>query len=363
MGEKAVALRRGGEVHIVSAAGAVQGVQLPAEDPGDLLAASVDGTGTVSMLFVNKVNPAGRPLYGLTLGRVGPIDLSKQNSKETMPLTTSWRLFGSTPPLSASIAGNDGTEALILSNGKFNFERPSLGAEDASEEQRRDDVDELDEELGEILRRQGLQLPKSQGASAVVTLASSACEHYHLSLPAVTCRAHVLLPPGVSMAVVLRTAQGHGAICQCWVEPQADPSNGASRIKVRHCATFPGLAVLCATPGMAYLSLDALDAGTWAALGKWRSGEAVEVFRLPKGRGSSSTQGLQLDGLQGLQLLGNQLFVWHSRGLLRYNLPRGESWCPASQESEIPGPDDHDEWGQAPCADLSDLENAWQQSS
>ena len=43
--------------------------------------------------------------------------------KETMPLTTSWRLFGSTPPLSASIAGNDGTEALILSNGKFNFER------------------------------------------------------------------------------------------------------------------------------------------------------------------------------------------------------------------------------------------------
>ena len=40
-----------------------------------------------------------------------------------MPLTTSWRLFGSTPPLGASIAGNDGTEALILSNGKFNFER------------------------------------------------------------------------------------------------------------------------------------------------------------------------------------------------------------------------------------------------
>jgi hypothetical protein len=37
----------------------------------------------VSMLFVNKVNPAGRPLYGLTLGRVGPIDLSKQNSKAT----------------------------------------------------------------------------------------------------------------------------------------------------------------------------------------------------------------------------------------------------------------------------------------
>ena len=63
-----------------------------------------------------------------------------------------------------------------------------------------------------------------------------------------------------------------------------------SPLQVRHCATFPGLAVLCATPGIAYLSLDALDGTPWAALGKWR-GEAVEVFRHPKGRGSSSTQG------------------------------------------------------------------------
>lgn len=55
---------------------------------------------------------------------------------------------------------------------------------------------------------------------------------------------------------------------------------------MKHQDTFPGLALCCATPGVAYLVLH----GRWAALGRW-SHEAVELFRHPMGARSSVTQG------------------------------------------------------------------------
>jgi len=65
------------------------------------------------------------------------------------------------------------------------------------------------------------------GASAVLTLASAtAVQHLHLGLPAVTCPVDMSSGPiGVdAMAVVLRTAQGHAAICQCpWAKSRRYP--------------------------------------------------------------------------------------------------------------------------------------------
>ena len=65
------------------------------------------------------------------------------------------------------------------------------------------------------------------GASAVLTLASAtAVQHLHLGLPAVTCPVHMSsVSMGVdAMAVVLRTAQGHAAICQCpWAKFRGYP--------------------------------------------------------------------------------------------------------------------------------------------
>ena len=47
----------------------------------------------------------------------------------------------------------------------------------------------------------------------------------------------------------------------------------------------------------------------------------------------------------------------------RFDFPIFSHQTVPRMRSEIPGPDDHDEWGQATCEDLSDLENAWQQNS
>ena len=61
----------------------------------------------------------------------------------------------------------------------------------------------------------------------MLTLASAtAVQHLHLGLPAVTCPVHMSsVSMGVdAMAVVLRTAQGHAAICQCpWAKFRGYP--------------------------------------------------------------------------------------------------------------------------------------------
>lgn len=58
-------------------------------------------------------------------------------------------------------------------------------------------------------------------------------------------------------------------------------------LQVQHIDTFPGLAVVCDTPGVAYLSAS----DHWAAVGRWRSCETVEVFKHPKGQRRSVTRG------------------------------------------------------------------------
>ncbi|CAK9055917.1 unnamed protein product [Durusdinium trenchii] len=265
--------------------------------------------GFVEILFVQATSSA-LPSYRLTFVRSATTE-----DMEDLVLETVSHCFGSSPPLAASICNG---RCLILSNGSYELERsapPELDPNALGAGEPELAADEVDEELEAMMAQRGMILQKSNSKGAVLTLASpDGCSQQLLGLTA--CAAH---STQWGLVAVLRS-QGHGALVHCWVE---DDAAGAGCIKVKHQDTFPGLALCCATPGVAYLVLH----GRWAALGRW-SHEAVELFRHPMGARSSVTQGLNLDGasLQGLQLLEDQLFVWHSRGLLRFQLPSSESW-------------------------------------
>ena len=71
----------------------------------------------VSMLLVKKIS-AANALYNITLRR---LRISTAQEQETLALTTCWHLYGSMPPLGASISP-DSTDALILSHGRYDFE-------------------------------------------------------------------------------------------------------------------------------------------------------------------------------------------------------------------------------------------------
>ncbi|CAJ1375789.1 unnamed protein product [Effrenium voratum] len=323
-----VVLRRGSKLQLVgpgnSGDSKVWELELPegAADPGELLAAAATA-GSCHVLFTKSVQHEAQPAHCLTLVEVRLDDPPIYKFL--------FQLFGPAP-LAAVVAGNG---CVVLSNGPYVegapcpalwFEGPPEPAGPESAEADRFCLDdEADEDLQQLMAGKGMQLPQGRKKAACLTLRTEhGCVHRSLGFPAATG-----FPlEKSSLGVVLHLPQGHGAICHAVWQPP-------SEMEVRHVDTFPGLALFCQMPHFAYLALSQNCA--WAVLGRWR-GE-VEVFQHPRGATRGNMQGLQLPEscqLRGLQLLDDVLFVWHTGGLMRYQL-------------QTPRPTE--DWGEAPVAE------------
>mmetsp|Transcript_93297 Transcript_93297/g.237422 ORF Transcript_93297/g.237422 Transcript_93297/m.237422 type:complete len:482 (-) Transcript_93297:14-1459(-) len=337
---------------------------------GHLVAACDLSGGRARAVFCRQAEVRGSPvasyhvsIFELEFDEGGAVDIPSQSSQRQPLPEPLVQLVGSAPLLAAHIEGEG---CLLVANGEYKENASAVAVADetaaarpALAEQAGED-DEVDDDLRQLLHDgalgPGASLPPRAPAPApaaarpiaVLTRISTSPSHdgrraHIVRLGRAAVAASVVeraVGEDAAVVVILHAPGGHGAVVRCTLRHGEEATDGG--IRSTHIDTFAGLAVLCQTPGFAYVLLS--PDGTFAAVARWQGAISVELFAHPRGASTGWTQQLQLPkgaALRGVHLTESSVYLLHSHGLDRYAVAMGTSGGVSDEVAD---------WGPPPVA-------------